>query len=94
MGGQYKIIPPKMRIILVFQMLLQGWFLATILQLGGHIPFWFPINVTKVIGIVMAVFLSLNTVMNAISKSKKEKLTMTPLSAYSAICFWILSLQL
>ncbi len=94
MGGQYKIIPPKMRIILVFQMLLQGWFLATILQLGGHIPFWFPINVTKVIGIVMAVFLSLNTVMNAISKSKKEKLIMTPLSAYSAICFWILSLQL
>ena len=37
----------------------------------------------------MAVYLSLNTVMNFISKSKKEKYIMTPLSFIAAVCFWI-----
>ncbi len=37
--------------------------------------------------IVMAVYLSLNVVVNFISKSKKEKYIMTPLSLLTAICF-------
>lgn len=94
MGGQFKVLPNKLKPVLVLQILLQAFFATTILQIGGHIPFWFSMGTTKIIGIVMAVFLSLNTVVNALSKSKKEKLTMTPLSAFSAICFWILSLQL
>ena len=36
--------------------------------------------------------LPLNTVMNCISKSKKEKVVMTPLSLISAICFWVTAL--
>ena len=35
---------------------------------------------------------NLNTVMNCISKSKKEKVVMTPLSLISAICFWVTAL--
>ena len=34
----------------------------------------------------------LNTVINFISKSKKEKYIMTPLSFATAICFWITAL--
>ena len=49
-------------------------------------------NVTKIICVFMAIFLSLNTFMNFVSKSKKEKYVMTPLSAISAICFWITAL--
>ena len=59
----------------------------------GFIPLWFSGNVTKIIGIIMAVYLSINTVMNFISKSKKEKYTMTPISLISAICFWIVALK-
>lgn len=40
----------------------------------------------------MAVYLSLNTVINFISKSKKEKYIITPLSFVTAICFWITAL--
>ena len=93
MGGQYKVFPKKLRIVLVTQLILQMFFEVIILQIGGFIPLWFSGNVTKIIGIIMAVYLSLNTVMNFISKSKKEKYIMTPISLISAICFWIVALQ-
>ena len=93
MGGQYKVFPKKLRIVLVTQLILQMFFEVIILQMGGFIPLWFSGNVTKIIGIIMAVYLSLNTVMNFISKSKKEKYIMTPISLISAICFWIVALQ-
>lgn len=93
MGGQYKVFPKKLRIILVTQLILQMFFVVIILQMGGFIPLWFSANVTKIICIIMAVYLSFNTVMNFISKSKKEKYVMTPLSAISAVCFWITALR-
>ena len=94
MGGQYKVFPPRLRIVLVTQLILQVFFVLIILQMGELIPLWFSYNVTKIIGIVMAIYLSLNTVMNLISKSKKEKYIMTPLSFVTAICFWITALQM
>lgn len=92
MGGQYKVFPKKLRFLLVTQLILQIFFMVIILQMGGIMPLWFSDNVTKIIGIVMAVYLSLNTVMNFASKSKKERYIMTPLSLVSAICFWISAL--
>ena len=92
MGGQYKVFPKKLRIVFVTQLILQIFFVVIILQMGGFIPLWFSDNVTKIICVVMAIYLSLNTFMNFVSKSKKEKYVMTPLSAISAICFWITAL--
>ena len=92
MGEQYKVFPKKLRIILMIQLILQMFFVVIILQMGGFMPLWFSDNTTKIIYIVMAVYLSFNTVMNFISKSKKEKYVMTPLSAISAVCFWITAL--
>ena len=89
MGGQYKVFPKKLRMVLVTQLILQLFFAIIILQMGGFIPLWFSVRVTKIIGVVMAVYLSLNTLMNFVSKSKKEKYIMTPLSFITAICFWI-----
>ncbi len=92
MGGQYKVFPKKLRIILMIQIILQMFFIIIILQMEGYIPLWFSDNVTKIICIVMAIYLSFNTVMNFISRSKKEKYMMTPLSVISAVCFWITAL--
>lgn len=89
MGGQYKIFPKKLRLVLAIQLLLQIFFVIIILQLGGFVSLWFTARTTKIIGIVMAVYLSLNSVMNFISKSKKEKYIMTPLSLIAAVCFWM-----
>ena len=94
MGGQYKVFPQNLRILLVSQLILQIFFVLIILQMGGFISLWFSVEVTKIIGIVMASYLSLNTIMNAISKSKKERYIMTPLSLISSICFWITALNM
>ena len=92
MGGQYKVFPKKLRIVLVTQLIFQIFFVIVILQMGDFFPLWFSKKVTKIICIVMAVYLSLNTVMNFVSKSKKEKCIMTPLSIVAAVCFWITAL--
>ena len=89
MGGKYKVFPKKLRIVLVIQLILQMFFVIIVLQTGRLIPLWFSYKATRMVCIVMAVYLSLNVVMNFISKSKKEKYIMTPLSLLSAICFWI-----
>lgn len=94
MGGQYKIFPKKLRVVLAVQLILQVFFVITILQAGGLIPLWFSYKTTKIACIVMAVYLSLNVVVNFISKSKKEKYIITPLSLLAAICFWITALKM
>ena len=94
MGGQYKVFPKKLIIMLVAQLLLQVFFVMIILQMGEFMSLWFSHEATKIIGIVMAVYLSLNTLMNIASKSKKEKYIMTPLSFVTAICFWVTALQM
>ena len=73
MGDQYKVFPKKLRIVLETQLIFQIFFVIVILQMGDFFPLWFSKKVTKIICIVMAVYLSLNTVMNFVSKSKKEK---------------------
>ena len=73
MRGQYKVFPKKLRIVLETQLIFQIFFVIVILQMGDFFPLWFSKKVTKIICIVMAVYLSLNTVMNFVSKSKKEK---------------------
>ena len=92
MGGQYRVFPKKLKMLLVTQLVLQIFFVIIILQMGGYISLWFSYNVTRIICILMAVYLSLNTVINFISKSKKEKYIITPLSFVTAICFWITAL--
>lgn len=94
MGGRYKVFPKKLRAVLVSQLILQVLFAVVLLQMGGFASLWFSRNATKVIGIIMAVYLSLNTVMNFFSKSKREKYIMTPLSALATICFWITAIEM
>lgn len=93
MGGQYKVFPKKLRIVLFTQLFLQIFFVIIILQMGGIIPLWFSYNMTRVISICMSIYLSLNALMNLVSKSKKERYIMTPLSLIAAICFWITTLK-
>ena len=89
LGGRFKVFPPKLRLVLATQMLMQLFFAAILLQLGGHMAPWFSHQVTKVIGIVLAAYLTLNSFANLASKSKQEKYVMTPLSVVTAICYWI-----
>ena len=94
MGGQHKILPKKFRLAAVISVAIQIFAVIIILQAGGFIPLWLSFKVTKYICFFFAAYLFLNTVMNMISKSRKEKYVMTPLSLIAGICFWITAFQM
>ena len=93
MGGRFSVFPKKLRLLLIVKLVLQIFFMVIILQTGGFLGLFFSHKVTKLVGIIMAAYLSLNVIVNAISNSKKEKYIITPLSLVSAICFWITVLK-
>ncbi len=94
MGGQHKVLPKQFRIMAIISVFIQLFAVLIVLQAGGFIPFWFSFRVTKYICLFYAAFLTLNTFLNFISKSKKEKYVMTPLSLIAAICFWVTALNM
>ena len=94
MGGQHKILPKKFRVMAVISVAIQVFAMVIILQAGGFISMWLSFKVTKYICFFFAAYLSLNTIMNMISKSRKEKYVMTPLSLIAVICFWITAFQM
>lgn len=94
MGGQHKVFRGKLKILLFTQLLLQIFFVVIILQSGGFMQLWFSYKITKIICVVLAAYLSLNVVMNFISRSKKERYFIGPLSLANAICFWITALKM
>lgn len=89
MGGKYKVLPKQLKFVAVVAFIIQVFAVFIILQAGGILTLWFSEKVTKYICIFFAVYLSLNTIMNFLSNSKKEKYFATPLSIVAAICFWI-----
>ena len=94
MGGQHKILPKNLRVVAVISVAIQIFAMNIILQAGGFISLWFSFKVTKYICFFFAAYLSLNTIMNMISKSRKERFVMTPLSLIVGICFWITAFQM
>ncbi|VTX50011.1 Uncharacterised protein [Fusobacterium nucleatum] len=94
MGGQHKILPKKFRVVAVISVAIQIFAMIIILQAGGFISLWLSFKVTKYICFFFAAYLSLNTIMNMISKSRKEKYVMTPLSLIAGICFWVTAFQM
>ena len=94
MGGQYKILPPKFRAMALVSIVIQLFAMLIILQAGGFIPLMFNPKITQYICFFFAVYLSLNTIMNLLSKSKKEKYVMTPTAFVATICYWITAFQM
>lgn len=94
MGGQHRILPKKYRVMAIISVVIQLFASIIILQAGGLLTPWFSIKVTKYICLFFAFYLSLNTIMNLISRSKKEKYVMTPLSFVTAICFFVTAFKL
>ena len=87
MGGSHKVLPPMYRIFAASSIILQLFGAAMLLQGGGLMNMWFAGRVIKIICFVFAGFFAVNTIMNIISPSKKEKYVMTPLAAIEACCF-------
>lgn len=89
MGGKYKVVPKEKRFIFVISIIVQVCASVVILQTAGILPLVFSALATRRICYLFAVFFSFNIFTNALSKSRKERLVMTPLSMGIAVCFWL-----
>lgn len=94
MGGQHKVLPPVLRLAAASSIVTQLFAAAIVFQGGGFMKMWFSQKVTMIICFCFAGFFVINTFMNLISKSKKEKYVMTPLAAVEAVCFALTALAL
>lgn len=79
-GGQHRVLPLNLRIGSVIAILLYAAFGAIILQRTGAIEL-LPVAVVDVGIWVVAGYLALGIPLNAISRSRAERLTMTPVVA-------------
>lgn len=89
MGGQNKVLPPKMKVTAAIAIILQVIILIVLLEAGNILNTGLPSQVVSIAGYIFAAYLSVNIVMNLMSKSRKERMVMTPLSAIAAVCYWI-----
>lgn len=94
MGGQHKVLPPMLRLAAASSIVTQLFAATIVFQGGGFMKMWFSQKVTMIICFCFAGFFVINTFMNLISKSKKEKYVMTPLAAVEAVCFALTALAL
>ncbi|CAN7316163.1 hypothetical protein [Paenibacillus sp. LjRoot56] len=93
MGGKYKIMPKQMRVACAISVFIQLIAIIFILQTGNVISIDALNTIAKGVCYFFAFYLIVNTIMNVLSKSKKEKLVMTPLSFLTAICFLITAMN-
>lgn len=89
MGGYYKVLPQKLRIMSVINAIIL-LFMGFVFLQHTDVLDGFSFLPTNILVWVITIFLGFNTIANLISRSKKERLIMTPLSGITFIlCLFI-----
>ncbi|WP_214484824.1 hypothetical protein [Bacillus sp. SM2101] len=92
MGGFYKILPKKLRIVSAINAVILLFMGIVFLQHTDLLNI-FNFLPTNILVWVITVYLGLNTIGNLISRSKKERYVMTPLSSIAFILCLMVSLS-
>lgn len=89
MGGYYKVLPKKLRIASVANALILLFMGFVILEHTNAIIGIDFLSTNKLVWVI-TIFLGLNTIANLLSRSKKERFTMSPLSGFTfVLCLFI-----
>jgi hypothetical protein len=89
-GGQHDVLPAHLRTGSVVSIVLYAVFAVLILQAAGALRL-LPPGVVGVAIWVLAGYFVLGIAMNAISRSRSERLVMTPVVAVLAACCLVLA---
>ena len=92
-GGKYEKLPNNLRIMSLIAVVIFIFGIFIILEQGKIITVFNNELLTTIVVWILAVYLTLNTLMNAVSKSQSEKLIMTPISFAIAVCCYILAIM-
>ena len=91
-GGKYEKLPTNMRIMSIVAIGIFVLASISVLERAGIIIIFNNPILTMVIVWIIAIYLAFNTLLNVLSKSKPEKLIMTPISLISTICCFIVAI--
>jgi hypothetical protein len=91
-GGAQARLPVALRIGSVVSLLIYGACAAIILDRAGLVDVVGD-DVSGIGAWVVAAFFSLGVVMNAISRSKPERFTMTPVALVLAASAWVVAMS-
>lgn len=89
-GGQYRVLPTRMRVGSVVSIVLYVLFAAVIADRAGLADL-LPGAASRIGSWVLTVYFALGVVLNGISRSRPERITMAPTSAVLAACCMLLA---
>ena len=87
LGGQHKVLPRKMRLVSITFAFVYIFFIISYLQKGEVVSIGLSSTFVNTFIIINTVFLAYAIIGNGfITKSRKERLVMTPISIFEFIC--------
>lgn len=90
-GGQHEVLPRRLRVGSVVSVLLYAAFAALLLSRSGLLPG--GATAVVVVGTwVLVAYLALGVALNGISRSRPERLVMTPVALVLACCALVVAL--
>jgi hypothetical protein len=92
-GGQHDVLPARLRIGSAVSIVLYTLFGYAALGRAGTVPPLGGESAAAVIIWVLTGYFALGVVMNAISRSKPERLVMTPVALVLAVLYLVLALS-
>jgi len=85
-GGQHKVLPKKLRIGSISSIFIYVLFLAIFLSKTGEVNLIQDGLFLNVLFVIMAIYSAIGILVNLISRSKKERLVMTPVAFILFAC--------
>lgn len=92
-GGQHRVLPTNLRIGSAVSLGVYALFAYAALAKAGLVPALVSESFTSVTMWVMTAYFALGVLMNGISRSKPERLVMTPTTAALAALYLVLALH-
>jgi hypothetical protein len=92
-GGKHRVLPPRLRIASALSSLLLGLAAWIVLARTGLVTLPWQSSVVRVGTWFVFSFLTLNTVSNFVSKSRIERMVMTPVAFICSICLLVVALS-
>ncbi len=92
MGGFHKVLPKKLRILSILNAIIL-LFMSLVFLIHINVLTTFHFLPTNILVCIITLYLGLNTVINLLSQSKKERFIMTPLSFIAFLLCLVVSLS-
>lgn len=92
-GGQHTVLPKRLRIASVFSIALYGIFSILLASKAGLVSIVADSQLLTIAMWVLTFYFVLGIIMNAISRSKKERALMTPVALTLAVIFLLVTLN-